>query len=135
MLSTSFPKSLWFFLQIVTIKGITSNLSSNSKGPLKYPKVFMTDQSNWRRCRLRFHKVGFPMRSQKSFGISVTSLSVSIRISKSKLLILTFTINVFFLLLNFFSTFLFLFFTEKTSILVSFSLTLLTFFFLNLHTA
>ena len=42
--------------------------------------------------------------------------------------------NIFFLLFNF-STFLFLFFTEKTSILVSFSSTLSRFFFLNLHTA
>ena len=134
MLSTSFPRSPWFFLQVVTIIGITSNLSSNSKEPSKYPKVFITDPSNWLRSKLLFHKVGFPMRSQKFLGINVTSLPVSICISKSKLLILTFSRMSFFFC-SIFSTFLFLFFTEKTCILVSFSLTLSTFFFLNLHTA
>ena len=134
MLNPSFPRSPWFFLQIETIIDISSNLSSNSKEPSKYPKVFMTDPSNWRSCKQLFRKFGFPMRSQNYFGISVTSLSVSICISKSKLLILTFSIITFFFC-SIFSTFLFLFFTEKTCILVSFSSTLSTFFFLNLNTA
>ena len=95
MLSTSFPRSPWFVLQIVTIIGITSNLSSNSKEPSKYPKVFITDPSNWLSCKLLFRKVGFSMRSQKFLVISVTSLMVSICISKSKLLILTFCIMSF----------------------------------------
>ena len=125
MLSKSFPRSLWFFLLIVTIICMTSNLSSNSKGPSKYTNVFMTDLSNRRSCKLLFHKIGFPMHSQKFFGISITSLPVSICISKLKLLILTFSIMFFFFCLIF-SIFLFLFFPEKTSILVLFSSTLST---------
>ena len=134
MLSTSFPKSLWFFLQVMTIICITSNLSSNSQEPLKYPKVFMTNPSNWWSSKLLFRKVGFPMRFQKFLGMSVTSLLVSICISKSKLLILTFSIMSFFFCLIFLRS-CFCFFTEKTCLLVSFSSTLSTFFFLNLHTA
>ena len=95
MFSTSFPRSPWFFWQIVTIIGTTSDLSSYSEEPSKYPKVFMTDPSNLLSCKLLFRKVGFPMGSQKIFGISVTLLRVSICISKSKLLILTFTIMSF----------------------------------------
>ena len=72
MLSTSFPRSPLFFLQVVTIIGITLNLSSNFKEPSKYPKVFMADPANWRNSKLLFHKVGFPTRSQKFLGISVT---------------------------------------------------------------
>ena len=90
MLSISFPRSLWFFLQVVTIMGITSNLSFNFKGPSKYPKVFMTDPSNWQNSNLLFCKVGFLIRFQKLLGISVTSCPVYICISKSKLAILTF---------------------------------------------
>ena len=135
MLSISFPRSLWFFLQVVTLIGITSNLSSNSKEPSKYPKVFMTNPSNWWNSNLLFHKVGFPVCSQKFLGIGVTSLPVSICISKLKLLILTFSImSFFFLLFNFFYILVFDF-IEKTCILVSFSSTLSMFFFLNLHTA
>ena len=93
MLSTSFPRNPWFFLQVGTIIGITSNLSSNSKEPSKYPKVFMTDPSNWLGSNLLIRKVGFPMCSQKFLGISITSLPVSICISKSKLLTLTFIIR------------------------------------------
>ena len=95
----------------------------------------MTDPSNWWNSKLLFRKVGFPTCSQKFLGISVTSLLVSICISKSKLLILTFYIMSFFLCSVFFYILVFGFFTEKTSILVSFSSTLSTFFFLNLHTA
>ena len=115
MLSTSFPRKLWFFLQVVTIIGITSNLSSNSKEPFKYPKVFMTDPSNWWSSNLLFRKVGFPMHSLKFLGISITSLP------KLKLLILTFSKMSFFFC-SIFYTFFFLFFTERL-------------FFLNLHTA
>ena len=68
MLSTLFPRSPWFFLQVVAIIDITSNLFSNSKEPLKYPKVFMTDPSNWQSSQLLFCKVGFPMCSQKFPG-------------------------------------------------------------------
>ena len=113
------------------IIGITSNLSSNSKEPSKYPKAFMTNPSNWQSCKLLFCKVDFPMRSQKFLGIRVTSLPVSICISKSKLLILTFCIMSFFFC-SIFSTFLFLFLTTKTCIFVSFCSTLSRFFFLNL---
>ena len=59
MLNTSFPRNRWFFLQIVTIIDITSNVSSNSKEPSKYPKVFMTDPSNWRSCKLLFVNLAF----------------------------------------------------------------------------
>ena len=118
----------------MTIIGITSNLSSDSEEPPKYPKAFfMADPSNWRSCKLLFPKVGFPMRSQKFLGSSGTSLLVSICIFESKLLILTFSIMSFFFC-SFISTFLLLFFMEKTSILVSFPLTLSTFFLLNLYT-
>ena len=68
------------------------------------------------------------------FHIFMYGYVTSICISKSNLLILTFSIMSFFLLFNFFYI-LVLFFTEKTSILVSFSSTLSTFFSLNLHTA
>ena len=98
MLSTSYPRSLWFFLQIGTIISITSNLSSHSQEPSKYPKVFffMTNPSNWQSSKLLFRKVDFLMHSQKCLGISVTSLPVSICISRSELLILTFSIMSFF---------------------------------------
>ena len=102
--------------------------------PTSYEEVHGSFSSNWRSCKQLFHKVGFPMLSQKFLSISDTSLPVSICISKSKLLILTFSIMSFFFC-SLFSTFLFLFFTEKTSILVSFSSSLSMFFFLNLHTA
>ena len=82
MLSTSFSSCLRFFLQVVTIIDITSNLSSNAKQPSKYPKDFMIDPSNWRGSKLVFRKVDFPMPSQKFLGMSVTSLSVSICICK-----------------------------------------------------
>ena len=59
MLSKSFPRSPWFFLQIVTIMGTTSNLSFNPKEASNYPKGFMTDPSNCRSCKLLFRKVGF----------------------------------------------------------------------------
>ena len=91
MLSTSFPRIPWFFLQVVTIIAISSYLSSNSKELSKFPKVFMTDPSNWWSNKLFSRKVGFQMRYPKFLGISVTSLPVSIGISKSKLLILTFS--------------------------------------------
>ena len=32
-------RSLWFFLQVMKIIGITSNLSSKSKEPSKYPNT------------------------------------------------------------------------------------------------
>ena len=69
-----FPISPLFFLQVMTIIDIISNLSSNSKEPSKYPKVYMADPSNWRSCKL----------------------PVSICISTPKLLILTFSIMSFF---------------------------------------
>ena len=97
----------------MTIIGITSNLSSISKEPSNYPKVFLTNLSNWRSCNLLFHKVGFPMHSQIFLGISITSLPVSICISKSKLLILMFSIMSFFFSSIFSSFFCFLFFTER----------------------
>ena len=97
MLSTSFPRSPWFFLEVVTIIGINSNLYSNSKEPSKYPKVFMTDLSNWQSSNLLFHQVGFPKCSQKFLGISVTSLPVSIKVVD----FLTFSIMSFFILFNF----------------------------------
>ena len=105
MLSTSFPRSPWFFSQVVTIIGIASKLS-NSKEPSKYPKVFMTNPSNCRSSYLLFRKVGFPMRSQKFLDISVILLRVSICISKSKFFILSFSIMSFFFC-SIFSTFLF----------------------------
>ena len=130
MFSTSFPRSLWFFLQVVTIINFISNLSSNSKEPSKYPKVFfMTNLWNWQSSKLLFHKVGFP---RNSFGISVTTLPVSICLSKSNLLILIFSIMSFFFCSIFFYILVFVF-TEKSSILVSFSSTFSTIFFLNLH--
>ena len=94
----------------------------------------MTDSSNCQSCKLLFRKVGFPMRSQNFFffGISVFSLPVTIWISKSKLWILTFSIMSFFCSIFLHSYF--CFFIEKTSILVSFSSTLSTIFFWNLHT-
>ena len=114
MLSTSFPRSSWFFLQIVTIIGNTSNLSSNFKEPSKYSKVFMTDPSNWRSSNLFFCKVGFPLCSLKFLGISITSMPVSICISKSKLLILTFSMS--FLLFNFFYILVFVFYCKDLHI-------------------
>ena len=93
MLSTSFSDSPCFFLQVVKIIGITSNLSFNSKEPSKYPKVFITNLSNWRSGKLLFRKVVFSLRSQKwswykRYLTAGTSLLVSICISKSKLLII-----------------------------------------------
>ena len=135
MLSTSFPWSPWFFLQLVTMIGITSNLPSNSKEPLKYVKDSMTDPSNWRSCKLRIRKIGFPMRSQNFFGSSVTSLPVS----KSKLLILTFSIMSYFFC-SIFSTFLFSFFSfffllKRLPYWFNFLQFFQRFFFFNLHTA
>ena len=113
----------------MTIIGITSNVSSYSKDLSKYTKVFMINPLNWWSCKLHFSTVGFPMRAQNFFGLSVTSLPFSI--SGSKLLILNFNIMLFFVLFDFFLfTFLFLFFTEKTSILVLFSSTVSTSFFI-----
>ena len=109
MLSTLFLRRLWLFLQVETIIGFTSNLPSNSKEPSKCLKVFITNPSNWRSSNLLFRKVGFLMHSQKFLGINVTSLPVSICISKSKLLILTFNKKSFFFS-SIFSTFCYCFF-------------------------
>ena len=100
MLNTSFPRSLWFFLEIVTIIGITSNLSFNTNEHSKYPKVLVKVKVLWptqqNGCKLLYCKVGFPMLSQKFFGISVSLLLVFSCISKSKLLILTFSMILLF---------------------------------------
>ena len=70
----------------------------------------MTDPSNWRSSKLLFRKVGFPICSQKCFSTSVTSLPVSICISKSNLLILTISVMFFFLLFIFFYILAFVFY-------------------------
>ena len=100
------------FLQVVTIIGIISYLCTNSKQLSEYPKVFMTDPSNWRSSKVFFRKVGFPICSLKFLGVSITSLPVSICLSKSKLLIWTFGIMSFssvqfFRFFNYFNIFLF----------------------------
>ena len=116
MLSPSFLRSPWYFLQVVAFIAITSNSSSNSKELSKYPNVFKTEPSNWRNSKLLFRKVSFLMRSQKFLRISVNSLLISICIFKSKLLILTFSIMSFFSCPIFFNILVFVFFTEKTFI-------------------
>ena len=80
----------------------------------------MTYTLNQQSCKLLFRKVGFPIHSRKSFGISVTSLPVSICISKSKTCIsvsFSSTLSTFFFLFLFFVFFLICILLENVSFL------------------
>ena len=94
----------------------------------------MTDPSNWRSWNSSFIKLAFQC-IPRNFLVYVLSHSWYSFAYPNWSCWQTFSIMFFFSFVQFLLHSCFCFFTEKTSILVSFSLTLSTFFFLNLHIA
>ena len=82
----------FFFFLVVIFIGVTSNLSFTPKNLKSTVKFLCSTHQIGGVVNCSFVKLG----SQEFLGISITSLLVSICISKSKLLILTFSIMYFF---------------------------------------